>query len=173
MCIFFLMIRRPPRSTRTDTLFPYTTLFRSKLSPTYRPLPPKWAFFLFVVAHAQRRDEGFLRDLDAAILAHPLLAFLLLFQKLLLAADVAAIAFGGHVLTKGGYGFARDDPAADGRLNRNLEQVAGDQVLHPLAHVTAARFRLAAVDEHRQRVDLLAVPNIGRASGRESAWSDV
>src|SRR3546814_16913242 len=26
---FFLMIRRPPRSTRTDTLFPYTTLFRS------------------------------------------------------------------------------------------------------------------------------------------------
>src|SRR3546814_11681874 len=26
---FFLMIRRPPRSTRTDTLVPYTTLFRS------------------------------------------------------------------------------------------------------------------------------------------------
>src|SRR3546814_49536 len=31
-CFFFLMIRRPPRSTRTDTLFPYTTLFRSDLS---------------------------------------------------------------------------------------------------------------------------------------------
>src|SRR3546814_12168416 len=30
---FFFMIRRPPRSTRTDTLFPYTTLFRS---PTAR-----------------------------------------------------------------------------------------------------------------------------------------
>src|SRR3546814_6184351 len=30
---FFLMIRRPPRSTRTDTLFPYTTLFRS---PAFR-----------------------------------------------------------------------------------------------------------------------------------------
>src|SRR3546814_15562803 len=29
--VFFLMIRRPPRSTRTDTLFPYTTLFRSRL----------------------------------------------------------------------------------------------------------------------------------------------
>src|SRR3546814_16299307 len=27
--VFFLMRRRPPRSTRTDTLFPYTTLFRS------------------------------------------------------------------------------------------------------------------------------------------------
>src|SRR3546814_12592987 len=32
--LFFLMIRRPPRSTRTDTLFPYTTLFRSD---RYRP----------------------------------------------------------------------------------------------------------------------------------------
>src|SRR3546814_12822488 len=29
MFFFVLMIRRPPRSTRTDTLFPYTTLFRS------------------------------------------------------------------------------------------------------------------------------------------------
>src|SRR3546814_12737271 len=31
--VFFLMIRRPPRSTRTDTLFPYTTLFRSYTHP--------------------------------------------------------------------------------------------------------------------------------------------
>src|SRR3546814_12284078 len=30
LSFFFLMIRRPPRSTRTDTLFPYTTLFRSQ-----------------------------------------------------------------------------------------------------------------------------------------------
>src|SRR3546814_8647189 len=29
-CLIFLKIRRPPRSTRTDTLFPYTTLFRSR-----------------------------------------------------------------------------------------------------------------------------------------------
>src|SRR3546814_18564676 len=32
--LFFLMIRRPPRSTRTDTLFPYTTLFRSETLAT-------------------------------------------------------------------------------------------------------------------------------------------
>src|SRR3546814_1123615 len=32
MFLFFLMIRRPPRSTRTDTLFPYTTLFRSVIA---------------------------------------------------------------------------------------------------------------------------------------------
>src|SRR3546814_16688440 len=45
---FFLMIRRPPRSTRTDTLFPYTTLFRSRFAtppppgrPTRNPPPPE------------------------------------------------------------------------------------------------------------------------------------
>src|SRR3546814_5154347 len=38
---FFLMIRRPPRSTRTDTLFPYTTLFRSQLRPGDHARPGK------------------------------------------------------------------------------------------------------------------------------------
>src|SRR3546814_14532140 len=36
---FFLRIRRPPRSTRTDTLFPYTTLFRS--TPRSRSAAPR------------------------------------------------------------------------------------------------------------------------------------
>src|SRR3546814_20673807 len=38
---FFLMIRRPPRSTRTDTLFPYTTLFRSGKGRTANSSSPK------------------------------------------------------------------------------------------------------------------------------------
>src|SRR3546814_18126633 len=37
--LFFLSIRRPPRSTRTDTLFPYTTLFRSRAGSYKRPSP--------------------------------------------------------------------------------------------------------------------------------------
>src|SRR3546814_139631 len=37
--VFFLMIRRPPRSTRTDTLFPYTTLFRSHPKDPRRARP--------------------------------------------------------------------------------------------------------------------------------------
>src|SRR3546814_9569863 len=40
--VFFLVIRRPPRSTRTDTLFPYTTLFRSwrnGKTATFMPKP--------------------------------------------------------------------------------------------------------------------------------------
>src|SRR3546814_9277388 len=50
MFFFFLMIRRPPRSTRTDTLFPYTTLFRSAY-PSYlsfdgeHPLLTPWLRF--------------------------------------------------------------------------------------------------------------------------------
>src|SRR3546814_6106585 len=35
------MIRRPPRSTRTDTLFPYTTLFRSRSGKPPRPFSDK------------------------------------------------------------------------------------------------------------------------------------
>src|SRR3546814_13205200 len=37
------MIRRPPRSTRTDTLFPYTTLFRSFQGSEDRVVPPNQA----------------------------------------------------------------------------------------------------------------------------------
>src|SRR3546814_13137326 len=42
MCtlIFFLMIRRPPRSTRTDTRFPYTTLFRPVRAETRHEAHP-------------------------------------------------------------------------------------------------------------------------------------
>src|SRR3546814_11717755 len=75
---FFLMIRRPPRSTRTDTLFPYTTLFRSRIDIACRVqcaaiacLPgqwrrrmtkrlPKWTFAVFplVLASAAYGSTG-------------------------------------------------------------------------------------------------------------------
>src|SRR3546814_4517754 len=48
----FLMCRRPPRSTRTDTLFPYTTLFRSAVGPLRRCVP-----------HAGREGEARPRSL--------------------------------------------------------------------------------------------------------------
>src|SRR3546814_15764024 len=38
---FFLMIRRPPRSTRTDTLFPYTTLVRSRKAQAGSAIAPR------------------------------------------------------------------------------------------------------------------------------------
>src|SRR3546814_13946043 len=48
---FFLMIRRPPRSTRTDTLFPYTTLFRSSLG-----IPMTASWFPYARARYQFHD---------------------------------------------------------------------------------------------------------------------
>src|SRR3546814_14427776 len=50
MLFFFLMVRRPPISTRTDTLFPYTTLFRSacrraaraRKGPLFSLVPGQW-----------------------------------------------------------------------------------------------------------------------------------
>src|SRR3546814_13523975 len=57
LLFFCLMIRRPPRSTRTDTLFPYTTLFRSKMwrcsrKPQRKALP----FQISVPAKHPRRQ---------------------------------------------------------------------------------------------------------------------
>src|SRR3546814_21104638 len=60
---FFLMIRRPPRSTRTDTLFPDTTLFRSSISSirwadrrsrSKTPTPPRAA----AAAQASRSKQS-------------------------------------------------------------------------------------------------------------------
>src|SRR3546814_14996594 len=58
-CIFFLMLRRPPRSTRTDTLFPYTTLFRS-----YGPKEPA-AWRDFAGRGHRGRDRGARRLVSA------------------------------------------------------------------------------------------------------------
>src|SRR3546814_17873588 len=54
-CFFFLMLRRPPRSTRTDTLFPYTTLFRSP--------------------HQLRRGRDHVAKIEEGDMAQPLIAF--------------------------------------------------------------------------------------------------
>src|SRR3546814_14765711 len=51
LLFFFLMIRRPPRSTRTDTLFPYTTLFRSTADVVTTPLEAQ-TYGVYVQARA-------------------------------------------------------------------------------------------------------------------------
>src|SRR3546814_6296439 len=70
------MIRRPPRSTRTDTLFPYTTLFRSALASAYNAL--------------DRRDfagVGVLRRIDAVRI-----------DRLFVALLGGALFIGGHAI---------------------------------------------------------------------------
>src|SRR3546814_2026375 len=70
--VFFLMIRRPPRSTRTDTLFPYTTLFRSELVSSDR--------LVFVnkvdaehLKHFTPFDKAYKAAFDAALSRYPTL----------------------------------------------------------------------------------------------------
>src|SRR3546814_7930568 len=59
LMFFFLMIRRPPRSTRTDTLFPYTTLFRSAIGGGMQHGPGK------------ARASFYCNDADLAAQAEP------------------------------------------------------------------------------------------------------
>src|SRR3546814_14899198 len=63
---FFLMIRRPPRSTRTDTLFPYTTLFRSNArgSLGIGSFPPPGPVARFSSRRARRPSGGRFRPPD-------------------------------------------------------------------------------------------------------------
>src|SRR3546814_3352394 len=51
----FLMIRRPPRATRTDTLFPYTTLFRSDQPALYENYRSGIAAYRVPVANGRYR----------------------------------------------------------------------------------------------------------------------
>src|SRR3546814_16156527 len=68
LLFFFLMIRRPPRSTRTDTLFPYTTLFRSSIAKARR-----WNITTITLAgrrperHTERREHPARRDAAVSV----------------------------------------------------------------------------------------------------------
>src|SRR3546814_1213212 len=56
------MIRRPPRSTRTDTLFPYTTLFRSHLRKLVL-LDEQFFFSSAGFSHVERGEDALVGDL--------------------------------------------------------------------------------------------------------------
>src|SRR3546814_2862072 len=68
-CFFFLMIRRPPRSTRTDTLFPYPTLFRSSRYLLHchdmRKVAHVGAAMGFGHGHAEHRSEEHTSELQS------------------------------------------------------------------------------------------------------------
>src|SRR3546814_16296037 len=78
---FFLMIRRPPSATRTDTLFPYTTRFRSERTESHF-----WAFcddYLELVKN-RAYDEGEGAESAKAALGLALEVLLKLFAPFLL-----------------------------------------------------------------------------------------
>src|SRR3546814_18228835 len=81
------MIRRPPRSTRTDTLFPYTTLFRSHLAMTHVVAAHYLAVAALAIApfFSARRVGGVkfgLADLAVLVGIHRREAFVMAFRPL-------------------------------------------------------------------------------------------
>src|SRR3546814_121193 len=182
MWFFFLMIRRPPRSTRPDTLFPDTTLFRSELAaPARYPLMPlRDPIGRVVLGEAERREgdqwaplqEGGDRGLVAVTTR----------RKVLCAGGTAALAFALGTWSP---------PAA---AARSVEE-AVEELLNGEGGVESSRIRVdlplrfdygntvplaLSVDEpmtdvnHVERVSVFAEGNplpeveIGRASCRES-----
>src|SRR4051812_21597288 len=103
------------------------------------------------LADLEDREEGVLGHLDAPDLLHALLALLLALEQLALAADVAAVALGGHVLAVGLDRLARDDVRADGGLDRHVVLLARDARAQLLGQGAAELVGLVAVDDHAQR----------------------
>src|SRR3546814_21100980 len=60
------MLLRPPTSTRTDTLFPYTTLFRSAPRPPFRPPHPSGNLSIIAVSAAPSKHGSSTRSTHAA-----------------------------------------------------------------------------------------------------------
>src|SRR3546814_18288025 len=107
------MIRRPPRSTRTDTLFPYTTLFRSVKVPRRRWGPVAGRLLSAAVAvgdrHAAVLAEGLGGDARA--------------ERALAALVFGHVDAAGHLVDAVGVEAARDDlPPGQAELHLPLQE---------------------------------------------------
>ena len=80
----------------------------------------------------------------------------MLVQQLPLTGDVTTIALGGHVLAHGADAFASDDLAADGRLNRDHEELRWNHFLQLLRELASTAFRLGAMHDAGECIDRFA-----------------
>src|SRR5262245_49377585 len=90
-----------------------------------------------LLVQVEHGEEGLLWHLDRADLLHPFLALLLLLQQLPLAADIAAVSLGVHVLALPLDRLAPDPTGAARRLHRHVEELARDLLSQPLDQRTA------------------------------------
>src|SRR5262249_40885575 len=104
----------------------------------------------------QNRQERFLRDFDLADLLHAFLTGGLLGPQFALAGDVAAVALGRHVLLDGSDGLASNNPAADGRLNSDLEQMPINFAAEFLYELTATALGKTTMNNRGQGIHTLA-----------------
>src|SRR3546814_12057277 len=91
------MIRRPPRSTRTDTLFPYTTLFRSNLlilDEATSALDSESELMI------QKSIDALKGHLTVVVIAHRL--------STIRNVDHVFVLHGGHIVEEGGYQALRE-----------------------------------------------------------------
>src|SRR3954470_10717533 len=105
----------------------------------------------------QHREKRLLRNLHRSHLLHALLSLLLLLEELALARDVAAVALGKNILAERLDAGARDDFGSDRRLNRNLEELARNEVLELVGDLAAPLVGLVLVDDDAECIDGIAV----------------
>ena len=115
------------------------------------------AIVILLLPNAQDRQESFLGDFNIPDHLHALLAALLLFQQLLLAGDIAAIALGQHVLAHGFDIGARDHPPGGISLDGHDEQLARDELFELGDHRLPFVIGIVAVDDGRQGIHRLFV----------------
>src|SRR5262249_14368050 len=96
-------------------------------------------------------------NVDLADAFHPLFSFLLFFKQLAFAGDVAAVTLRGHVLTQSGDAFARDNLAADRRLDCNLVKLPRDDLLQFRGELASATLSSIAMDNGGESINRFAV----------------
>ena len=86
-----------------------------------------------LLVNLENSHKGLLRNLDGTNRLHALLSLFLLFQKLALTRDIAAVALGEHVFSARLHRRAGDDLVTDSALDGNFEQLPGDDLLQLIA----------------------------------------
>ena len=81
----------------------------------------------------------------------------MLFQQLFLTGNIAAVALGQHVLSHGLHGLPGDDPAADGSLDGDFKELAGNILLQLLAQTPGPGIGLIPVGNEAQCIHRVAV----------------
>src|SRR6185503_3531906 len=112
--------------------------------PLNRPPQSRGPFGLI---HLEDGEKRFLRNLDRADLLHALLSFFLLLEQLALPRDVAAVAFGEHVLPQRLDARARYDLGSDRGLDRDFEQLTWNELLQLVGDLASPLVCLVLVDD--------------------------
>src|SRR3546814_1739834 len=162
------MVRRPPRATRTDTPFPYTTLFRSDLDQKLELLAATGIDRCLVVAFYEARSKDPAEDFVREVLVGCLGAKVVIVGEDFhfgheRRGNVELLRSMGAEL-----GFEVDGLAlvdADGNPAPNGEKAYSTAIRHALAEGALPRAR--AMLGRAYEVRGVVAPEIGRASGRE------